>query len=366
LFGTEQGLAVVLAFLIVNAVAFWRGTERRARVVDVATALGVMAATVVIVMTAIGGISGMKSALYYNLKLVPMDQYWYFGVAPASFIRSWRHLLVLFNGGPRVPETLALGLIVVVFELRRVWREPNGEAGQRNVALAVLALYGLISCASLLGIYVAAYIQPCIRALLLIGALEIDRLIPPRDARLGRPPLLAVPRTLVMVLGATLLVMTMSVTSVITAFITTIPHIIADHIVRGQGMEWRGIWPQTLADGQKIFDAHRGPNREPPKIWSTYAGMLEARNGIFHPSFDYVIHALGPANRASYLEGFKKEQPTLVQTVMPTYSVFESWIEQTSWDLYADLLLNYKIAGATPWSIFWEHLPVPNGAPTIL
>ena len=107
----------------------------------------------------------------------------------------------------------------------------------------------------------------------------------------------------------------------------------------------------------------RIPDGSPPTLWSTYAGLLEARNGLFHPSFDYIIHALGPANRVGYVEAFRRFQPRLVQTVAPVYTQYEPWIEGTSWDFYVELLRNYRLVGGTPWSLFWERQATPSAGP---
>jgi hypothetical protein len=115
-----------------------------------------------------------------------------------------------------------------------------------------------------------------------------------------------------------------------------------------------------------MIDAHRGPHGEPPTLWSTYAGLLEARNGIFHPNFDYVIHALGPENRVAYVSEFARLKPTLVQTVDPLYTQYEAWIEGTSWDFYDELLRNYDIAGSTEWSLFWRRRAVAGPAPRLV
>jgi hypothetical protein len=359
-FGTEQGLAAIMAFGLVTVVTVWRSTQRRVAIVDAGVALAVAMATIVCTMVAIGGVTGMKGALRFNLRMVPMDQYWYFGAPPNIFLWSWKALPSFMASQPRIPISILVAIGLAVVQLRRLWREPDGEQGRRHAALAMLAAYGVISCASLLGIYVAVYVQPCLRAVLLIGALELDAILPGRDERLGRAPVLGVSRTLVgMVVGA-FIVMTIMVTSVVTALITTIPHVLVDHVVRREGPAIGGFWPATLATGQQIIDARRGPNRTPPTLWSTYAGMLEANNGIFHPSTDYIIHALGEENRDRYLSDFRRVRPRLVQTVLPAYTQYEAWIEQTSWDLYADLVRDYKVIGSTPWSIFWERDSTPG------
>jgi hypothetical protein len=190
----------------------------------------------------------------------------------------------------------------------------------------------------------------------------LDRRIPVRDARLGRAAVLGVSPSIVGIAAGVFLLMLAVVPSVVTTTFVTIPHLVREHIAEGKGLSYAGIWPETIADGQAVLDAHRHADGTPPTLWSTYAGLLEARNGIVHPSFDYIIHALGPNNRVQYLADFRRTRPELVQTVAPLYTQYEPWIESTSWDFYANLLENYRLAGGTPWSFFWERASSPNPA----
>ena len=59
-----------------------------------------------------------------------------------------------------IPLGIVAGIIVFTAMIRRAWREPNNEVGRRHAALALLAAYGLIACASLLGIFLVSYVQP--------------------------------------------------------------------------------------------------------------------------------------------------------------------------------------------------------------
>jgi hypothetical protein len=259
-----------------------------------------------------------------------------------------------------------LGAGAVAFCARRLVRTTNGPAERESFAFTVFALYGLISCASLLGTYVNAYVQPLQRVLLLLSAVLLDRYFPGRDERLARTPLFGVSRSMVQMTGAALALMVAIVPSTLTTIGVTIPHFLRDHIIRREGAVYARIWPETIIGGQAILDAHRHPDGKPPTLWSTYAGLLEARNGLFHPSFDYIIHALGPANRAKYLEDFQRLRPELVQTVMPTYTQYEAWIEDTSWDFYSELLQHYKLVGGTKWSFFWERQATPMPGPELV
>ena len=96
---------------------------------------------------------------------------------------------------------------------------------------------------------------------------------------------------------------------IVTSVGVSLPHIVVDHVFGDVKFSALGMWPETLRDGQQVIDAHRGPGGAPPTLWSTYAGWIEARNGIFNPSFDYIIHALGPDNRRRYVDTFRSTAP---------------------------------------------------------
>jgi hypothetical protein len=119
-----------------------------------------------------------------------------------------------------------------------------------------------------------------------------------------------------------------------------------------------GIWPETLREGQAAVNAHRTPDGKPPVIWSTYSGWIEARNGVFNPSTDYIIHALGPEGRDAYVNSFRTTRPQLAQTVRPSYTFYENWLENTTWAFYDELLDWYTVESMTPWSVFWKRRAV--------
>jgi hypothetical protein len=138
-----------------------------------------------------------------------------------------------------------------------------------------------------------------------------------------------------------------------TALLVSLPHVVRDHAFGDARFSIAGIWPETLREGQAVVDAHKTSDGKPPVIWSTYAGWIEARNGVFNPSTDYIIHALGPKARDEYVDAFRAARPQLVQTVRPSYTVYETWVENTSWAFYDELLDWYTVEAKTPWSLFW-------------
>jgi uncharacterized membrane protein len=361
---TEQGLAATGAFIIVSALLCMRRPAKLRELIDAASTLGVAVATLLIALASVGGLRGATGALRYNFKLVPMDQYWFFGAPPNPFIPSWSDGVRMLISTPTVGLAIVLGLAAVIVYARRLWRVPTGSPGRREVALAFLAVYGVLSCTSLLGVFIPAYAQTCWRVLISLAALELlvwaDHREPSHSTPAGVP---RAARIAALVVAGWVLLASRSFRSTL---FNSIPHFVAEHVVGHRGFEIAGIWPQTLQADDEMLRAHQSPPGSRPRIWSTYAGWLEARAGVFHPSFDYVIHPLGPENRRAYLETFRAVRPDLVQTVRPAYSQYELWIENANWDLYRELLQSYVIAGETPWSFFWERRTDSAGAPLSL
>jgi len=358
---TEQGLAVTLAFILVSVVLIARPGDRRTATVDLVATLAMALATLCIALLIVGGFSGLRGALRYNFRVVPMDQYWYFGAPPNAFISSWGAAFRMLIAVPTVGFAVLLSLIATVVYLRRAWSNRPGDEGRVDRALAVLPTYALISCASLLGIFTPAYVQPCLRCLIIIAAIEVLRLgnrlmASERQRFFGVPSAIAI-GTSVLTLAAIA-----TIPLLLTSLGRTLPHIVRDHAFGNARFSIAGPWPQTLERGQQAIDAHKGAHGELPVLWSTYAGWIEARNGLFHPSFDYIIHALGSENRTAYVARFHNLRPGLAQTVRPTYTQYETWLENENWAFYDDLLDHYRVYSMTPWSIFWEPRTEPAPA----
>jgi hypothetical protein len=352
---TEQGIAAVLAFCVVSAVALFRPVDRPRRFVAAASTVLLGVATFLLLVFLVAG-RGTLGVLNYNFRAVPMDQYWYFGGPPNVFISSWARLPGMLIHVWPVGVALALIIVAAVVCLTRVARGRDAETVRRLDALALFAVYGLVSCASLLGIFAAAYVQPCWRVLIVLALLGLTDAGDAVAFRSSGNARVVVPVWMPAAAVAAVVWLCVATPSALGIFAST-PHVIGEHVIRRVPFGVAGIWPETMHDDEMVIASRTSPAGQLPSIWSTYSGWLEARYGIFHPSFDYIIHALGPANRAQYLGQFRATAPQLVQTVLPTYTQYEVWIEQTSWDFYEDLLKRYAVVQRTPWSLFWERQP---------
>jgi hypothetical protein len=361
---TEQGLAAVGAFVVVSAIAVVRRSEATRELSDAAMTLVLGLATLFVSLAIVGGVRGAMGALRYNFRLVPMDQYWFFGAPPNPFIPSWTGGITMLVGTPAIGLAFMLGVAAVIVYLRRWWRVPVTTSDRREAALTFFALYGVLSCTSLLGAFIPAYAETCWRVIICLAALELLRWADRRDPAAATPAAIPrIARVATLLIIAWVMVVNRPFRS---AILSTVPHFVTQHVLSHHGFEVTGIWPQTLVMDDEVVRAHATPQKTPPKIWSTYAGWLEARVGVFHPSFDYIIHPLGPENRRAYLDTFRATSPDLVQTVRPRYSVYELWVENANWDLYRELLRSYVITAETPWSFFWERRADSASAPRSL
>ncbi len=356
LLGTEQGTAVIAAFVGAQLVLAARNRRWRAIAQETAVtvATGLMTYAMVVVVLA-RGFAGLRGAATYNFRLVPMDQFWYFGGPPNRFMSRLGQLGELRFVGPWMFATL----LIMVGVLVRLWRTPVAQEDRRRLGEAVLGIYGALSMASVLGVLVTVYLEPAVRVgvILILLALyrEADRLPFVRSTN----DLWRQWRGVAGVLVVLMITMYMRFGALQTAALGPL-HIIDSHIIAGDPPSFSPPWRDAIATGQSVVDEFTVREHRRPVVWSTYSTMLEASNGMFHPSFDYIIHALGPDNRRAYQAAFSATQPDIVQTLKPSYAVYEEWLESNDWPMYRDLLRDYKLVAQTEWSYFWERRDTPG------
>ena len=348
--GIEQGSAAIAAFMGVSVILAFRRRDAKAvlRSVGVAALGGVFFVLILFVMTP----KGFLSVIAFNFRALPADQFWYFGGPPNPFLFTVSQFLIF---GRYMTWTIIVAG-TVGWTLARLWRGATVANPREVVAEGFLAVYALASTASMLGTWNVVYLQPAVRAALILALLAARREWAARkytlrvsDALRRRTPTYA----MLGVIGFSIAGYPLATISVL----RTPWHILYVHGFLGEGPVMTEDWDRSIQLGEAMVDDRRAVLHRNPTIWSTYASYLEWKMGVFHPSFDYIIHALGPENRAAYAATFVARKPDIVQTLEPTYTAYEEWLEVNHWDFYRPLLRDYEIAARGPWSYFWFRRP---------
>jgi hypothetical protein len=355
LLGTEQGTALIAAFVGAHALLALRTRRWRPAVQESALTVAVGAATYVIVVLILGGgLAGLRGAVAYNFRLIPMDQFWYFGGPPNRFMSSLRQLGELNFMRPWILVTLLVAIMVLV----RLWRTPAGKEDRHRLGEAVLGIYGALSMASILGVLVTVYLEPALRVVVILVLLAVYREANRLPVVRSSNELWRRWRGAVGVLAVLMATMYMRFDALEAAALAPL-HIIASHVIAGDPPSFSPPWQDAVATGRRLVDEFTAREHRRPVVWSTYSTLLESSEGMFHSSSDYIIHALGPENRRAYQAAFVSSHPDIVQTLKPSYAVYEEWLESNDWPMYRELLRNYKVVGQTEWSYFWERRDAP-------
>ncbi|HYE71753.1 MAG TPA: hypothetical protein VEF04_00425, partial [Blastocatellia bacterium] len=361
-FGTEHGLALNVSFGFIGSCVLIKSLfeSRRNRNYNLlftnirfylqAVLSALFSGAIIYLLTC--GPRGALRALRYNLVEVPADQFWYFGVPPNDFASTFADF----------PHTTIKGTVLFVVAviclfccLLHLFRSSKVASDDRTATIAQMLCYGLISCASCLGMLERGYLMPLMR----VSLLALLTFIFQSDilAEIGNKLLSFSSSTQrILKFGATACLL-LAFSSVALPLYARIPP--SSLISPAAGPELSTLWKQRMAEAKGKIDAHLTPN-ERPVIWSTYAGLLEEHYQAFHPKDDYIIHALGRQRREAYLTAFRATQPKFVQTVRPSLFIsytekrnYEQWLRNTSWDFYEDVLNNYDVLTTTDSSIFW-------------
>ncbi len=364
LLGTEQGLAMIAALATTTVLCIAVGKNRRTMALNLAIMIGMAVATYAIVVIVLGGISGLRGAFNYNFRIIPQEQFWYFGGPPNRFFFEWAQLWEV----PTMASRLAIIGVAVLGTLYRFWNE-RARLDEHTIAETYLAMYAVFSMVSIFGTLVAVYLQPGVRVAFVLALLAVHRFDPEQPGRLAallRPYTLLVrwrDGLVVAMIGAGVMYMRgLSIETTLRA-----PrHMLAMHTGRLVEQELSLPWQRQLTVGRAVL-ATAPPVAGQTRLWSTYSTIIEADAGLVHPSFDYLIHALGPVNRRAYVASFTDTRPSLVQTVRPVYAIYEEWLEDNHWPFYRELLRNYRLTANSDWSFFWTRRETPfDDHPTVV
>jgi hypothetical protein len=342
---SEQGIAIVVAFGAMQMLlAVKRRTPRPLAHAAVSIASGL--AGYIGFLLIVGGPAGCRNALRYAFRDVPADQFWYFGSPPNRFFSEW---FDVFSDSFWTPW-FAISLILTLCVVFVFWRARD-ERDQRVLhAVAVLLIYGLLSSAAYFGYIFWGNAIPMLRATFLAvvvlaayGCAAYRHRVDPRLRSVG---------VAAVYLFVALLVAADAVETIADLQSLVLPRyrIFVEH---GRRWELSPRWQWDMAISRRLLGSPAAGVK--PRIWCTFAGLVDADYGTFNPSFDYIFHALGDENRRAYINTFRRTKPDYVETLRPSVVGYELWLREAHWDFYSELLHNYEPAAMTTHSLWWKR-----------
>lgn len=351
--GIEQGMAAIAGFGLLQLLVVARTRDWREATHGFATiGLGIAAyAALILILSP----SGFASVMGFNFRDVPADQMWYFGAPPNQFFFRWVHLFILFEH----PIWTVAAIGALIYGIARYWQGPTADDADTRRAEAFLVLYAMISPASMLGTLSTVYFQPAVRVSMFILLIAVRRwwlwrreTLPLSPELIRRMPAY----TAVAVAGYAAAGWTLASIAVV----RTPLHMVVAHLIDGDGPAMSPAWQFTAQLGDSVLARESRRIGRDPVLWSTYTSYIEDQHDLFHPSFDFIIHALGHDNRELYARQFLESKPDIVQTLAPTYTGYEEWLAIHHWNFYRPLLRDYRLTAIGPWSYFWTRADQPH------
>lgn len=349
--GTEQGLAAITAYGILEFIKYARSTLqiRRWLMLFLGDMLAI-AATVFLVITILTTGHPLQ-ALHYALIDIPKDQGWYFGAPPNEFLSIDSLSLLVDKYFLPMGGTILLGLGLLYFVMKRSLIKPD-----KSYVAQYYILYGLIVFVVGISGYFApsAQLIPLHRVLaLFMAAILFEQWV---FGKSKNKNIIASNSTRYVLLAITAVILLYA--TVITAHDTTRFQIINILKLSKHARNNQLDTGSLSAQWQKRVTRFQPFLQDNPSLWSTYTSVYDSVNGTLSSSRggeDYIIHALGKERRESYEKDFINQRPSYVITLKPTYFRYEEWLWIRHWSFYKQLFENYEIVADNDAHVLWKY-----------
>jgi hypothetical protein len=353
--GTEQGLAAIIAYLIIETIRairsttplkqwWWRITLK---------ALGVIVATYIVL--SILTLGHATDALHYALIDIPKDQGWYFGAPPNGYL-AWNTLWYIFDK----PVLIYMWPIIILGAIAWfIGHKLKAVSTHETYIFSFLIIYGVVVFfASALGYWAPnAQLVPLTRAFgAILVAITVRFILRYMYTVWPEGTKRRIHKYLPSILYAVLFA-GLSWYSIL-AYIQVRPFQVVEVLKTVKlarhapdGAYASLFWKQRI----KEFEPYIPKNAT---IWSTYTGIYDSMRGQLNGSTegeDYIIHALGPERRKQYSDDFIKQKPDYAITLRPVYFPYEEWLWDRHWDFYDQLFENYTIIKDNGSHILWKR-----------
>lgn len=369
--GTEQGVAAIMAFLLLRAFTTYKQSKLRPiTFIKLGIVIISLSLSVLFVMSILT-LGHAFNALHYALVDIPNDQSWYFGTPPNGYL-TWGNLLPeLLNWRLRYIYLLAMTAIMlaVIAIKTKIISISNND---KNTFL-FMALTGIIVfVAGAVGGYYAPSGQliPLHRMVGLISIAlfvniifnsslwgEIPQHISSLSQRIRIFAKLILPYLVVILMIIALSYYTKQYLSIVRSFPVK--------SILGNIKQARHLsdYDSSSSDWKTRIDTFQPYIKQDSTIWSTYTSLYNDGLNNVNPSTggeDYIIHALGQQRRDSYQKQFAADRPEYTITLKPTYFPYEEWLWSRDWQFYYQLLINYDIVAENSSHFLWKLRASPS------
>lgn len=358
-FGVDQGINYLATFSILYWVLQATRHRMKASLLPFLGFLGLYGLLVMVFsfVITLGNLPAALGMLKYNLLMVPQDQIWYFGVPPNDFIADFADF---FRGNHRefLISLLVDGFLILWVGTLIATKRFAAISKAQALGILFLLIYGVFSTSVNLSYYGTVNLQILRRCDVIVMAILAVHALPILKSRISvrfklPGPLPEIFKGLAMSILALGLVFATYVD--VSAFHNFLLAEFSQTRTLYSGVLLSDAWEKNEKLYSKLFPP--GKSVAQGQLWSTYAGFLEDKLGIFHPYRDYIIHALGVEDRKAYLNRFVQAKPQLVTTVLSNFSTYERWLQETTWDFYETLLMNYDCLDKSFHSVLWQRKP---------
>jgi hypothetical protein len=360
--GTEQGVAAIMSYLLVQL--FFAVRKKTPLKTIIATLLlsGSGIGVAFLVLAALLTAGSPSGALTYAFVEIPSDQGWYFGTAPNGAL-MWSNLLPwLFDWGMRYIHLLNIAASVLVFI---AWRRKLLTDRHKEVFLFMGLAGVLVAGLGAIGGYYAPGTQlaPLARlSALVLVALGVAWLFSDKTWQWQHKKRFVLAR-LVPIIGLVAcivlcgLVLKQTIGYIQYARAHDVRYILASAYAARHKTDYEVSGPGWRAS----LDAFKPYIKPQATVWSTYTSTYDSSLGQVNPSSggeDYIIHALGKERRENYTSSFIKTAPDYVITLRPTYFPYEEWLWDRHWLMYEHLLSHYTLVKSNNSHFLWERQSV--------
>ena len=355
--GTEQGLAFILAYVIIKAIRYIRSKETTKKKIMMffGELFGVAITTYAIL--SIMTLGHAHDALRYALIEVPKDQGWYFGAPPNSFLQlntldqlvTKRMLLYM------LPVMIG-GVVAYIISIKK-----KILSKKEFSTFSILLLYGIIVFAvSITGYWApGAQLIPLERAsgsiLVMVLIYAADKIIRTKKTNVN-----AINKKISFIAFGLLLGCIVAIGYNTAIFLQKISWMPVKHIVTESRKARHSTDDSEYVSvaWKKRLEAFAPYIKNGASIWSTYTSVYDSthkqKNGSSGGE-DYIIHALGPDRRDKYTKDFIEQKPDYVITLNPSYFVYEEWLWSRHWQFYKELLNNYTVIATNDSHVLWKR-----------